>query len=121
VGGVDPYLGRNKATWLNPAAFTAPAIGTVGDIRRNAFRGPGINNWDMSVFKNINFTEHAYLQLRLESYNTFNHAQPNSVNQNFAANGPGQPATLKTSGNTPGVVNGFRDPREIQLGAKFYF
>lgn len=121
VPGVDPYLRRNTDTWLNPAAFAAPAIGSVGDIRRNAFRGPGINNWDMSLFKNFNFSESMYLQLRLETYNTFNHPQPNNVNINFAAPSAGQPATLQTNGLNPGVVNGFRDPRELQLGAKFYF
>jgi hypothetical protein len=121
VSGVSPYLGRNTATWLNPAAFVAPAIGTVGNIGRNAFTAPGINNWDMSLFKNFNFKENMYLQLRLEAYNVFNHPQPNSVNLQFAATGPGAPATLQTGGNNPGVVNGYRDSRSVQLGAKFYF
>jgi len=75
----------------------------------------------MSLFKNINFTEHSYLQLRLETYNTFNHTQPNSLNINFAATSPGAAALLPTNGISPGVINGFRDPRELQLGAKFYF
>ena len=122
VPGVPVYLNHDShVNWLNPAAFAAPALGTVGDVRRNSFRGPGINNWDMSLFKNINFTEHSYLQLRLETYNTFNHTQPNSVNINFAATSPGASTLLPTNGINPGVINGFRDPRELQLGAKFYF
>jgi len=120
-GSGDPYLGRNKLTWLNPDAFNAPQPGTVGDIARNAFRGPGINNWDMSLFKNINFTERMYLQLRLETYNTFNHTQPNNVNVNFAAASAGAVANLPTGGVTPGLVNGYRDARNLQLGIKFYF
>jgi hypothetical protein len=91
----------------------------VGNIRRNAFRGPGINNWDMSLFKNINFTERTYLQLRLETYNTFNHPQANNAGTGFAAPGPGQTAAAQNL--SQGLVNGFRDPRALQLAAKFYF
>ncbi len=68
----EPLRGEEvHFTWLNSAAFVAPPLGTVGDVRRNAFRGPGINNWDMSLFKNINFSESRYLQIRLETFNTF--------------------------------------------------
>jgi hypothetical protein len=119
ASGVNPYLGRNNLTWLNPAAFIAPTNGSVGSIGRNAFRGPGINNWDMSLFKNFNFTERMYLQLRLESYNTFNHPQPNSVSVGFTSTTTGAPASVYNA--SQGLTNGFRDPREIQLGAKFYF
>lgn len=122
VPGVNPYLGRNTSTWLNPAAFAAPAIGTVGDIGRNAFTGPGINNWDMSLFKNFAIREHMTLQLRWEVYNVFNHPQPNNANYSFAFSSSGSTATIEpTNGLTPGVTNGFRDPRSMQIAAKFYF
>jgi hypothetical protein len=121
ISGVNPYLGKNNSTWLNPAAFAAPTDGSVGDIGRNSFTGPGINNWDMSIFKNINITEHMYFQLRLEAYNVFNHPQPNNVNVNFAFTSAGSSTFLQTGGVNPGVVNGYRDPRAIQLGGKFYF
>ena len=121
VPGVNPYLGKNNSTWLNPAAFMAAPIGSVGNIGRNAFTGPGINNWDMSLFKNFAIKEHMSLQLRWEVYNVFNHPQPNSVITTFAATGPGAPADLNVGGLNPGSVNGFRDPRSMQIGAKFYF
>ena len=120
VAGVPVYLGRNKTSWLNPAAFAEPINGSVGNIGRNAFTGPGINNWDMSLFKNFNFTEHAYLQLRLEAYNVFNHPQANSVNVGFNSPGVGKPPSLATVGQS-GLVSGYRDPRNLQLAAKFYF
>jgi hypothetical protein len=59
------------------------------------------------------------LQLRLETFNTFNHVQ-------FGANTTGDP-TMSNAGvnNTPGAffgkLAGTRDPRQVQLGAKFYF
>ncbi len=123
-GSGSAYLSHgNHVLWLDPAAFVAPAVGTVGDIRRNAFRGPGINNWDMSLFKNINFTERTYLQLRLESFNTFNHVQPASVNTTFTAPGEGQPVDghATPQGANSGNVNGYRNPRNVQLGIKLYF
>jgi hypothetical protein len=109
--------------WLNPAAFVAPTVGTVGNIRRNAFRGPGINNWDVSLFKNINFSESRYLQLRLETFNTFNHVQPSPVNTTFTAPGEGQPVDGHSTnqGANSGNINGYRDPRNVQLEIKLYF
>ncbi len=128
VKGVPIYLSHGtRLNWFNPAAFAEPAPGSVGDIGRNAFTGPGVNNWDMSLFKNFNFTEHMYLQLRLEVYNIFNHPQPNSVNVGFTAASGNSPGALpnysiSSSGQySQGQINGFRDMRSMQLGAKFYF
>jgi hypothetical protein len=72
----------------------------------------------MSLFKNINFSESRYLQLRLETFNTFNHVQPSGVNNTFGAASAGQPTT--TISNS-GDVNAYRDPRNVQLGIKLYF
>ena len=113
------YLSHsNHVDWLNPAAFTASQPGTIGDIRRNSFRGPGINNWDMSLFKNFNFTERTRLQLRLETFNTFNHTQPAGINNAFGASSAGAPTTFTANS---GQINAYRNPRNVQLGAKFYF
>jgi hypothetical protein len=121
LGSGDAYLDHSdKKSWLNPAVFIAPQPGTVGDIRRNAFRGPGINNWDISLFKNINFTEHVRLQLRLETFNTFNHTQPATINTTFSSPGVGLPPSPGTVGNS-GEVTGYRDARNVQLGVKLYF
>jgi hypothetical protein len=109
---------RSGQTWLNAAAFQEPQPGSVGQVGRNSFRGPGINNWDMSLFKNLNFGEHMRLQLRFETFNLFNHVQPVSVNSGFSAPNPGQAAIVN---NSSGLVNGYRDSRTIQLGGKFYF
>jgi hypothetical protein len=120
-GSGSPYLDSgNHINWLNPAYFLRPADGTVGNILRNAFTGPGINNWDMSLFKNFNFTESVRLQLRLETYNTFNHTQPAAINTGFSSNTIGQAPSASTVGNS-GQVTGYRDPRNVQLGLKLYF
>jgi TonB-dependent Receptor Plug Domain len=127
VAGQPIYASHSgHLNWFNPNAFAEPAIGSVGDIGRNAFTGPGINNWDMSLFKNFQFKEHMSLQLRFEVYNVFNHTQPNSVGVGFSgpSNTPGATPTFTVSGAgqfSQGQINGFRDPRAIQLGGKFYF
>jgi hypothetical protein len=109
---------RSGQTWLNPLAFQEPQPGSVGQVGRNAFRGPGINNWDASLFKNFTFSEHIRLQLRFETFNLFNHVQPVSVNTTFSAPNPGEAAIVN---NSSGAVNGYHDSRTIQLGGKFYF
>jgi hypothetical protein len=121
VTGVSPYL-DGDSNWLNPGAFAKPADGTVGNIRRNSFRGPGINNWDVSLFKNFNFSENIRLQLRLETFNVFNHTQPTTIHANFAPNHVGE--TLLDPGNilsNQGQIANYRDPRNVQLGIKLYF
>ena len=80
----------------------------------------------MSLFKNFAFREHMSLQLRFEVYNVFNHPQPNNVGLSFSApsNTPGATPSFSVSSsgqNSQGQINGFRDPRAIQLGGKFYF
>jgi hypothetical protein len=127
-GGAVYTSQGDKIHWFNPAAFTAPQNGSVGTLTRNKFRGPGINNWDMSVFKNFNFTERIRVQLRLETFNTFNHTQPSAIGGdhnaanntviNFLAPGGAiNPGSVGSAGN----VTGYRDPREVQLGVKLYF
>ena len=37
-------------------------------------RGPGIENVDLSLFKNFNINEATRVQFRAESFNTLNHA-----------------------------------------------
>jgi hypothetical protein len=50
-------------------------LGQLGNSRRRFFRGPGLNNFDMALAKTTRFTESKELQLRLEAFHVFNHAQ----------------------------------------------
>ena len=61
--------------------FGRPARGSFGNAPKDVFRGPGINSWDISLFKNFKFGgERRILQLRGEGYNAFNHSQWSGVN-----------------------------------------
>jgi hypothetical protein len=100
--------------WINPNAFTTNAPGTIGNANRNPFYGPGLNYWDMALEKGIHFTESKMLQLRFETFDTFNHA-------NFSA--PYAYVGTAIFGQILGTqqisTNG--DGRVVQLAAKFMF
>jgi hypothetical protein len=90
----------------------------IGNAPRYPFVGPGINNWDISIFKNMRLgeSETRRLQFRFETYNSFNHAQFTGVDNNalFAANGS---QTSKTFGS----YNAAAPSRRLVLGMKLYF
>jgi hypothetical protein len=55
--------------------FGRPARGTFGNTGIGALRLPGINNWDISLYRRIRIGDRKSAQIRVESYNTFNHTQ----------------------------------------------
>ena len=102
---------RNGLPAFDTSLFSLPALGTFGTSARRFFSGPGILNFDMALQKNLRLTESKSLQFRVESFNTFNHAQffgASSVDGNI-------------SSATFGKVVGSLPPRLVQLAAKFVF
>jgi hypothetical protein len=71
---------RSLTQYFNTSVFALPAIGTPGNAPRDVVRGPGTNNFDMTIFKNIPIKERFKFQLRFEAYNAFNHTQFSSMN-----------------------------------------
>ena len=109
--------------WFNTSTFSQEPIGTFGNVKRNFFHGPGFNYSNIEIYKNTpigGFESPRYLQLRLEAYNVFNHANFANPNGNFGA-GPTVFGVI-TSVDQPVNTGGDPQPaRAIQLGAKFYF
>jgi hypothetical protein len=106
---LDPRQGKNF--WFDGSSFQTEAIGTFGNTHRDPFHGPGINNTDVALAKNIYFwpgSESKYIQLRLESYNVFNHTQFNLPTGNIASSNFGR-------------ITGAAAGRASQLAAKIYF
>src|SRR5262249_32762137 len=67
---------RNIDAFINTSCFAPAAKGSQQmDSGLNRLRGPGLHQWDMSLFKNVRLGENANrrLQLRLEAFNVFNH------------------------------------------------
>lgn len=87
---------------LNPAL----AIGTAG---RAPITGPGIQNWDLGIYKNFAFKEHYRVQFRAEMFNAFNHQNLSDPNTTWP---------LPTTGLITGITG---NARQIQFGLKLYF
>jgi len=123
--GIIPYY----YTFDNNQNPVFPIIGTRIPGTRDTLRNGGMQNWDTSIFKNIPIQERYSIQLRLETFNTFNHPNFNSLNYTYDINGPWQwqPGTafsLTKPSNWGAPLNtytGVGSPRVIQLGAKFIF
>jgi hypothetical protein len=66
---------RNGLSYFNTSLFNPNALGTPGSASRRSFYGPGSVNFDMALRRLFQFTEAKALELRLETFNTFNHTQ----------------------------------------------
>lgn len=91
--------------------FSAPALYTFGTVGRNLpdVRGPGVNNLDFSIFKNIPFAEGRFFQFRAEAFNVTNTPEFNNPDTGL------QSATF-------GKITSQRNiPRQIQFGLKIIF
>ncbi len=97
-------------SWFATSVFSTPTIGAWGDLTKGAVRGPGRDNWNLSLFKAFVFSESrgSQFQLRFESFNAFNHTQFDAVSTTYTASNFGQ-------------VTSAWDPRVFQLGAKLIF
>jgi hypothetical protein len=119
VSGVPFYLHipGDPVAIINPAAFSIPAVGTFGNLKRGDVRGPGISNIDFSVAKNWKVKERYGIQFRTEMFNVFNHTNFRAHNASQA--GGGIENNFSNSGF--GRASSTRGPREIQFGFKFTF
>jgi len=119
------------------------ALPPVADFRlrgtRDTIREGGMQNWDLSLFKNIPIKERYNIQLRLEAYNAFNH--PNILTNHYdvsvtvpqqwdypgqAGAGPGVTSFSVAKGSdwgkpATGYGTGNGGARVLQIGAKFTF
>jgi hypothetical protein len=101
------------AVWFNAACFANPPAGVnrVGNAGRNTINGPSTTRLDATLAKNIRFSESKSLQLRWEVFNVFNHT-------NFTTF-----SSTNVTSSVYGQINlaATRDPRTMQLAAKFNF
>ena len=109
---------HSVSQWFNPQGWSFPALGDYGTLSHNALRGPGRDNWNLSLFKNFTLSESrgSRLELRLETFNTWNHTQFNGIGTTFN----GYNAAGVANGSFGQVTSAF-DPRILQLGGKIYF
>ena len=115
VAGVSQYTGKkitllatgNRA-YFNAAAFTQNAVGTYGNLSRNAVRGPNFYDVDASITRTFPIYERLALNVRLEAFNLLNHPFFNTF-------------TTALNSSTFGQATAAADPRIFQAAAKFTF
>jgi hypothetical protein len=128
----DPTYGPTPQ-WWDPSTVAQPLYsqllangepGMFGNMGRNVLTGPGRNNFDLALEKNISTPwfrgEHGTVQFRLETFNTFNHPQFQYANTGCSGKTPFG-GTCDQNTTTPGEVNTAWAPRNLQLGLKFIF
>jgi len=110
-------LPKTFSQWFSTSSFADPVAPWnggpnqgFGDAAKDAIKGPGIQNWNISLFKSIPFTkgEGPRIDLRFESFNTFNHTNPQGID-------------LNNHDANFGKVTSDYGPRTLQLGGKFIF
>jgi hypothetical protein len=109
VVGSGSLSDRSIDHWFNINDFVVPQAFTIGNAGRNILRGPGLQNWDLSLMKNFNFTERSYLQFRAEFFNLLNHP-------NFGLPNPNIEDPIHG-----GQITNANDPRIMQFALKLYF
>jgi hypothetical protein len=102
---------RNGQPAFNTSLFAPETLGQLGDAARRSFHGPGIENFDVQISKKVRLSESTSLDIRIQAFNVFNHAQ-------FYG-----PAAVDGEVNDPnfGRVVSAAAPRLIQVAAKFHF
>ncbi len=114
---VLPKSQRTFNRYFDTSVFALPAVGTIGNQWAPSFYGPGVNNWDISLMKNIPIKERVMTQLRLDMFNAFNHTQFNSVNNSAVFD----PTTGKQVNTAFGQLNGDSGPRIMQVALRLTF
>jgi hypothetical protein len=101
---------KTAAHWVNYSSFAAPPALTFGNSARNLVYGPGQFNWNIALFKSFPIGDRVKLELRAETFNTFNHTEFESIS-----------TTYSSGAASFGKVTAVYDPREIQLGGTLSF
>ncbi len=111
---------------INPTAplnqrFAPPAQGPpahIGNLGKNTLTGPGVNNWDISLYRTVNFTESGRVraEFRFETYNTFNHTQYSAYDTGLKFDPAGNQTNPLFDLPTTN-----RPPRRVQLSIRVKF
>ncbi len=100
--------GTSGSCLFNPSVFSVP-VANYGNMGKMILRQPNFNNLDFSIVKETPIHESTSLELRAESFNTYNVVLPGAPGTTIGNSSAG----LATSQGTT--------PRELQFGAKIIF
>ncbi|HEV3040088.1 MAG TPA: TonB-dependent receptor [Candidatus Angelobacter sp.] len=111
-------LSNGGLRWISFNSFAVPPVNASGvftrpgTLARNFFHGPGVQTWDMSLFKTFELNERVKLQFRTEAYNVLNTPQFTNPDANVS-DGP----------NNFGIIRATRafSERQIQFALRILF
>ena len=122
--------GQNTQQWFDASAFTGNYIAgtagssnqtaTFGTLGKNALRGPGRQNWNLALFKQVPITERLTFEFRTEAYNIWNHTQFRGDVVGGTTAGVNANVGIGASPDV-GKFTSAWDPRTLQFGAKLIF
>jgi hypothetical protein len=118
----DPNGPHPDDVWFNTAAVKPPtaayAVNGVGTASKAPIYGPGLENFDLSLYKNFRLgsNENRRLQFRVESYNTFNHTQFTGIDTGARFDQNNNQVNTNYGHFTSSALG-----RRMVLGLKFYF
>jgi hypothetical protein len=108
---------KKVGAWFSTSSFADPVApwnggpnSGFGNAPKDSVVGPGLFNWNLSLFKVIQLTSHEgpHIELRFESFNTFNHTEFLGLDRS------------NHDGNFGHITSAY-DNRRLQLGGKFSF
>jgi len=118
----DPHAAAPAGQWFNVNAVKAPlpglSVNGIGNASKAPIYGPGLNNWDLSLFKNFRLgaNDQRRLQFRFECYNAFNHTQYNAIDT-----GARFDQNNNQTNTNYGYFTGAALARRLVLALKLYF
>jgi hypothetical protein len=109
----DPYGDKSYNDYLNPAAFVVPAVGTLGNMERNAIVGPMQKGVDLSLVRSFRFAGTHRIEARVEAFNAFNWFNPHPI--------MAQSPVVARDNVQFGRIVAADDPRIMQFAVKYQF
>jgi hypothetical protein len=107
-------------TFYNTCAFASNLVnGTFGNEGRNVVRGPGYQNWDVTLGKTFPVREQMRFEFRADFFNIWNHT--NFLTGPVGTAGQFEPVEVELGTAQMGFPQSARDPRLIQFALKFLF
>ncbi|HEY1576353.1 MAG TPA: carboxypeptidase-like regulatory domain-containing protein [Terracidiphilus sp.] len=120
---MDPRSVATGHQFFDTSTFSPQPDGTFGNVGRNFFNGPGYNYSNLQLFKDFPLEKdgRVYIQLRLESYNVFNHANFAEPDGNYGDSSFGSIAGVIQPGNFGVAAGDPQSGRATQLSGKIFF
>jgi hypothetical protein len=117
---------RSATSYLNPAAFAQPLLGTYSSMGANNILTPGAFYFNAALTRTFKIRERQSLQFRFEAFNIPNHVNlgpPNGLSGNGTATSTAGFITPTAALNNPnfGKILSSDDPRILQGALKFVF